>query len=55
MYLKGIPRGLAVMEAGDPCNLVDGFFFIWTLMSFGRLMYNYDVLFGEDIMNKCRE
>ena len=26
MYLKRIPRGLAVKEAGDPCNPVDGFF-----------------------------
>ena len=55
MYLKGIPRGLAVTEAGDPCNPVDGLFFIWTLMSFGILMYNNDVLFGEEIMYECRE
>ena len=32
MYVKRIPRELAVTMADDPCNLVDGFFFIWTSM-----------------------
>ena len=26
MYLKRIPRGLAITEAGDPFNPVDGLF-----------------------------
>ena len=31
--MKRIPRELAVIMADDPCNLVDGFFFIWTSMT----------------------
>ena len=30
MYLKRIPIELAVIAAQDPCNSVEGFFFIWT-------------------------
>ena len=30
--MKRIPRELAVTAADDPCNPVDGFFFIWTSM-----------------------
>ena len=33
MYVKIIPRELAVTVADDPCNMVDGFFFIWTSMT----------------------
>ena len=32
MYVKMIPRELAVTVANDPCTPVDGFFFIWTSM-----------------------
>ena len=31
--MKRIPRELAVTAADDPCNPVDGFFFIWTSMT----------------------
>ena len=31
--MKIIPRELAVTTADDPCNPVDGFFFIWTSMT----------------------
>ena len=31
--MKRIPRELAVTAVDDPCNLVDGFFFIWTSMT----------------------
>ena len=31
--MKRIPRELAVTVADDPCNPVDGFFFIWTSMT----------------------
>jgi len=31
--VKRIPRELAVTAADDPCNPVDGFFFIWTSMT----------------------
>ena len=33
MYVKRILRELAVKAADDPCNPVDGFFFIWTSMA----------------------
>ena len=33
MYVKRIPRELAVTTADDPCNPVDGFFFIWMSMT----------------------
>ena len=33
MYVKRIPRELAVIADEDPCNPVDGFFFIWTSMT----------------------
>ena len=33
MYVKKIPRELAVTVVDDPCNPVDGFFFIWTSMT----------------------
>ena len=33
MYVKRIPRELAVTTVDDPCNPVDGFFFIWTSMT----------------------
>ena len=33
MYVKRIPRELAVTAADDPCNPVDGFLFIWTSMT----------------------
>ena len=32
MYVKIIPRELVVTAAEDPCNPIDGFFFIWTSM-----------------------
>ena len=32
MYVKMIPRELAVTAVDDPCIPVDGFFFIWTSM-----------------------
>ena len=32
MYVKMIPRELAVIAVDDPCIQVDGFFFIWTSM-----------------------
>ena len=32
MYVKRIPRELAVTAAEGPCNPIDGFFFIWTSM-----------------------
>ena len=32
MYVKIIPKELEVTAADDPCNPVDGFFFIWTSM-----------------------
>ena len=35
MYMKRTPRGLAVTEAGDPCNPVDGFFL------YGHLFHMY--------------
>ena len=31
--MKRIPRELAVTVVDDPCNLVDGFLFIWTSMT----------------------
>ena len=31
--MKRIPRELAVTAVNDPCNPVDGFFFIWTSMT----------------------
>ena len=31
--MKRIPRELEVTAADDPCNPVDGFFFIWTSMT----------------------
>ena len=33
MYVKRIPRELVVTAIDDPCNPVDGFFFIWTSMT----------------------
>ena len=33
MYVKRIPRELEVTLTEDPCNLVDGLFFIWTPMT----------------------
>ena len=32
MYVKRIPREMVVTLAEDPCNLVDGFLFIWMSM-----------------------
>ena len=31
--MKKIPRELTITVAEDPCNPVDGFFFIWTSMT----------------------
>ena len=33
MYVKRIPRDLAITTAKGPCNLVYGFFFIWMSMT----------------------
>ena len=33
MYVKRIPRELVVTSTEDPCNQVDGLFFIWMPIS----------------------
>ena len=37
--MKRIPRELVVTAVDDPCNPVDGFFFIWTSMTYFGCRY----------------